>query len=87
MTISLVNGYLCETSCDVAKAKTGQDPHPRITAQTRDAGGTGPQGTAALDPATTFGGRLAQSRPSSDATARGSASRPPGPGALLDVSA
>ena len=25
--ISVVNGYFCETPCDVAKAKRGVDPH------------------------------------------------------------
>jgi hypothetical protein len=28
MAISFVNGFLCTCSCDVAKAKLGQDPHP-----------------------------------------------------------
>ena len=28
MSISIVNGYVCTSSCDVAKAKKGQDPHP-----------------------------------------------------------
>ena len=28
MAVSFVNGFYCESSCDVAKAKKGQDPHP-----------------------------------------------------------
>jgi hypothetical protein len=28
MTVSVVNGYACYSSCDVSKAKKGQDPHP-----------------------------------------------------------
>ena len=28
MAISYVNGYLCTCSCDVSKAKRGEDPHP-----------------------------------------------------------
>jgi hypothetical protein len=28
MTISVVNGYVCYSSCDASKAKKGQDPHP-----------------------------------------------------------
>jgi hypothetical protein len=30
MAISFVNGFLCTSSCDVAKAKQGVDPHPKI---------------------------------------------------------
>jgi hypothetical protein len=29
MAISFVNGFLCTSSCDVAKAKQGVDPHPK----------------------------------------------------------
>jgi len=29
VAITIVNGYLCTSSCDAAKARTGQDPHPR----------------------------------------------------------
>jgi hypothetical protein len=28
MAISYVNGFLCTCSCDVSKAKGGDDPHP-----------------------------------------------------------
>ncbi len=28
MAISYVNGFLCTCSCDVSKAKRGEDPHP-----------------------------------------------------------
>jgi hypothetical protein len=30
MAISFVNGFLCASTCDVAKAKQGVDPHPKI---------------------------------------------------------
>ena len=30
MAISFVNGFLCTSSCDVAKAKQGVDPHPKL---------------------------------------------------------
>jgi hypothetical protein len=30
MAISFINGFLCTSSCDVAKAKQGVDPHPKI---------------------------------------------------------
>src|SRR5262245_46823918 len=29
MAISFVNGFLCASSCDVAKARQGVDPHPK----------------------------------------------------------
>jgi hypothetical protein len=29
MTVSVVNGFLCFSSCDVAKAEKGQNPHPK----------------------------------------------------------
>ena len=28
MAISIVNGYLCYSGCDAAKARSGQNPHP-----------------------------------------------------------
>jgi hypothetical protein len=28
MTLSVANGYFCANSCDAAKAKKGEDPHP-----------------------------------------------------------
>ena len=28
MAISFINGFLCTSSCDAAKAKRGVDPHP-----------------------------------------------------------
>ena len=37
MGISIVNGYLCTCSCDVAKAKLGPDPHPPTQASPVDA--------------------------------------------------
>jgi hypothetical protein len=30
--ISFVNGFLCTSSCDVSKAKRGEDPHPETDA-------------------------------------------------------
>ena len=56
MAISIVNGYFCASSCDVAKAKKGEDPHPS----------TGPgnvddkdrEAFPVDDPAVLFGGAL-----------------------------
>ncbi len=28
MAVSIVNGFFCASSCDVRKAKKGQNPHP-----------------------------------------------------------
>jgi hypothetical protein len=75
MAISVVNGYLCFSSCDAAKAETGQNPHPRAD--------VGSQNSAVASqrygPAVILGGALAASandgavptgtNPSNDATA------------------
>jgi hypothetical protein len=34
--ISVVNGFLCTCSCDVAKAKRGVDPHPKSDDPAKD---------------------------------------------------
>ena len=55
--MQIVNGYLCQTCCDVALAKQGKNPaHPNAPAWQSDK--TGQVGTNA--PAVTFGGALAQ---------------------------
>jgi len=56
MSMSIVNGYVCTSSCDVAKAKKGQDPHPNEGSQ--DPGKTGQQ-AGDRDHAVVFGGSLA----------------------------
>jgi len=55
MTISVVNGYFCANSCDAAKAKKGEDPHPST-----DPGSVGGSNNSsrADDPAVVFGGSL-----------------------------
>jgi hypothetical protein len=61
MAISFVNGFMCTSSCDVAKAKKGEDPHPNLHT-TNDADGKQGRGgkSSALDgPAVVFGGSLA----------------------------
>jgi hypothetical protein len=51
VSVSVVNGYLCYSSCDAAKARAGRDPHPKPdTAQA-------PPRTPGT-PAVTFGGSL-----------------------------
>jgi hypothetical protein len=29
VSLSIVNGYTCYSSCDAAKARAGKDPHPK----------------------------------------------------------
>ena len=59
MAVSIVNGYFCSSSCDVAKAKKGENPHPstdpgNVTAETKNVrpGGWSDQ------PVVLFGGAL-----------------------------
>jgi hypothetical protein len=37
MAISVINGFLCFSTCDVAKAMIGNNPHPRADATTKAA--------------------------------------------------
>ena len=55
MAITIVNGYLCTSSCDAAKARTGQDPHPQSLTNPNGK----PDGTSGTQsPAVTYGGSL-----------------------------
>ncbi len=57
MTVSVVNGFLCYSSCDEAKARAGKDPHPRAAPASMQ-----PQdGAGEIDAqqAVVFGGALA----------------------------
>ena len=56
MSLTIVNGYLCFSSCDAAKAATGQDPHPRSQ---QPGAATTPTAGGVQNPAVTFGGSLA----------------------------
>jgi len=68
MAISIVNGFLCFSSCDAAKAATGHNPHPQIDAATNYVQKA--IGAARLEePAVVFGGALKQSA-QAEATAR-----------------
>jgi len=54
MAISVVNGFLCYSSCDAAKAAKGENPHPRA-----DAASTNGAETSRADrPAVILGGAL-----------------------------
>ena len=61
MAISVVNGYVCTSSCDVAKAKKGEDPHPA----THAANGESRDDATSRGPAVLFGGSLGN-RPATD---------------------
>jgi hypothetical protein len=55
VAITIVNGYLCTSSCDAAKARTGQDPHPQSLTNPNGK----PDGTnSTQSPAVTYGGAL-----------------------------
>ena len=61
MAVSVVNGFVCYSSCDVSKAKQGKDPHPSTSAgnanQDREPSSPG----RADQPAVVFGGSLSTS--------------------------
>jgi hypothetical protein len=66
MATSIVNGYFCASSCDVAKAKKGENPHPST-----DPGNVDDKDHKALrtnDPAVLFGGTLSGTRADAIAT-------------------
>lgn len=79
MAVSVVNGYLCMCSCDVAKAKRGEDPHPNAHAQVGNTKRQGAAGGASRTdgPAVLWGGAL--SGPPASAVA------PVEPGAATDA--
>ena len=77
MTIKIVNGYTCETGCEVAKARTGQDPHPTRHDAIDGKGGMDTSGASAFDrPAVIFGGSLTQFSPVTAVAPAGNVSDP-----------
>jgi hypothetical protein len=58
MATTIVNGYLCTSSCDVAKAKKGENPHPSTDATGIDADKKGKDISRADKPAVLYGGSL-----------------------------
>lgn len=54
MATAIVNGYFCANSCDAAKAKKGQDPHP----STEPGNVNGNDRSRTDDPAVVLGGSL-----------------------------
>jgi hypothetical protein len=58
MTVSVVNGYVCYSSCDESKAKKGQDPHPATGPAEIDGERASSSLGRADQPAVLFGGSL-----------------------------
>ena len=58
MTVSVVNGFVCYSSCDVSKAKKGKDPHPSTGAGNVDQDSEPSSPGRADQPAVVFGGSL-----------------------------
>jgi len=56
MTVSVVNGFVCYSSCDVSKAEQGKDPHPGAGNVDQDSESSSP--ARADQPAVVFGGSL-----------------------------
>ena len=56
MAVSVINGYVCYSGCDAAKARTGQDPHPKSD---QPGAATAPTAGGVQNPAVVFGGSLA----------------------------
>jgi hypothetical protein len=80
VSISVINGYVCYSGCDAAKARTGQDPHPKTDAD--PSGATTPTAGGVQNLAVTFGGSLAGRNavaPANEAQQAGAANRNPPP--------
>ncbi len=60
MTVSVVNGFACYSSCDVSKAKKGEDPHPSTGSGKVDEESAASSLGRADQPAVVFGGSLQQ---------------------------
>ena len=58
MAVSVVNGFVCYSSCDVSKAKQGKDPHPSTSAGNVDKESATASLARADQPAVVFGGSL-----------------------------
>jgi hypothetical protein len=86
--ITFVNGFMCTSTCDAAKAQRGIDPHPNLHGADGEAGKPGKAGEPrnAGDPAVVFGGVLASILPTAnDAGAPAPAPTLPGAGQFVDL--
>jgi len=81
MSLSVVNGYLCYSSCDAAKAAAGKNPHPHDDMGQKPESATSPT----QDPAVVFGGTLTGRNavaPTGAATQAGDTSGDPPPAGI-----
>ena len=84
MAVSIVNGYVCYSGCDAAKARTGQDPHPKSDPN-QQSGATTPTAGGVQNLAVVFGGSLANRNtvaPAATSQQTGAANRTPPPNAV-----
>lgn len=58
MAVSIVNGFFCASSCDVSKAKKGQNPHPSTDPSNLEQTSGHSNPSRADQPAVLFGGAL-----------------------------
>jgi hypothetical protein len=61
MTVSVVNGFVCYSSCDASKAKQGKDPHPSTGAGNANLDREPSTPGRADQPAVVLGGSLSPS--------------------------
>jgi hypothetical protein len=61
MTVSVVNGFVCYSSCDVSKAKKGEDPYPSTGSGNVDKENAASSAGRADQLAVVFGGSLGTS--------------------------
>jgi hypothetical protein len=83
VSVSVVNGYVCFSGCDEAKARSGKNPHPK-PGQSEFAR---PGVSGADNPAVTFGGRLAAANGVApiDKGSNANAARLPSSGSAVDI--
>jgi hypothetical protein len=77
MAVSVVNGFVCYSSCDASKAKQGKDPHPSTGAGTIDQDNGESSPGRADPPAVVFGGSLSTS--AADSVTAAAATEPANP--------
>jgi hypothetical protein len=80
MAVSIVNGFFCANSCDVSKAKKGEDPHPAIGNAEADK----TQIAGRADPAVVFDGALSSLQAADPALAKAPAN-PTTSGSVVDL--
>lgn len=78
MAVSVVNGFVCYSSCDVSKAKQGKDPHPATGAGNLNQDNESSSSPGRADQlAVVFGGSLSTS--SADSVTAVVGTEPPNP--------